>query len=564
MHFFAPRRFFALNHHWRWALGWSIAIVLLSCLPYLMATQMAPPGWQFAGILVNPYDGQSYLAKMRQGFDGQWLFHLTYTPEPHEGAFIFTFYLALGHLARLTGLPLIIVFHLARLIAGFILLLVSFRFINFVLADPHERRLAFILLATSSGLGWLGAIFGAFPIDLWVPEAFVPYSLFANPHFPLAMALMLLILQQATEKITEERGEKGERREEQQGEGGKEKGEVFFPLPSLFPLLSSVLLALILPFAMLTVWAVLAVYLGWQFYIATRHNPNSFHLSFLPLSSLPSLLSPLLSLPVIVYDYWVSATNPVLAAWSTQNVTLAPSALNFGLGYGLVGLLAVAGGWVIIRQRVKNKGEWLVLLWAITTLLLVYFPFFDLQRRLINGLHIPLCILAAVGLNRWLASNALRYNYRRMFTNIVVTIGALGTLFVWTIPLLGFLHPPTEGQTSALFFVRGSESVAFNWLRENSTSNSVILASPRLGMFVPGQTGGRAFYGHPFETIDAKSKKEMVEAFYRGELDTVAPLPDWIIYGPSEKALGQPKNLDEYPIVFSTQDITVYKVNKDR
>jgi hypothetical protein len=92
-------------------------------------------------------------------------------------------------------LPLIVVFHLARLMAGLILLLTAFRFVALVTPHPHERRLAFVLLFSASGLGWLGAIFDAFPIDLWVPEAFVPYSLYANPHFPLAMALMLVILQ---------------------------------------------------------------------------------------------------------------------------------------------------------------------------------------------------------------------------------------------------------------------------------------------------------------------------------------------------------------------------------
>ena len=78
---------------WRWAIRWSVILVGLSCVPYIIAIFMAPEGWHFAGILVNPYDGQSYLAKMRQGFDGNWLFHLTYTPEPHEGVYIYLFYL---------------------------------------------------------------------------------------------------------------------------------------------------------------------------------------------------------------------------------------------------------------------------------------------------------------------------------------------------------------------------------------------------------------------------------------------------------------------------------------
>ena len=151
------------RREWCWAIIWSIVVLILSCLPYLIAVQLAPAGWQFAGFLVNPLDGHSYLAKMRQGFDGSWLFHLTYTPEPHPGVFIFIFYLALGHLAALTRLPLIWTFHLARLLAGLLLLLAAFRFIGLVTPQLKERRLAFIFVLTASGFGWLGLIFGAFP-----------------------------------------------------------------------------------------------------------------------------------------------------------------------------------------------------------------------------------------------------------------------------------------------------------------------------------------------------------------------------------------------------------------
>jgi hypothetical protein len=248
-----------------------------------------------------------------------------------------------------------------------------------------------------------------------------------------------------------------------------------------------------------------------------------------------------------------------LAEWGAQNVTPAPPLLDLGLGYGLVGLLAIVGAWIIARrdkQNPKLDGEYLVLLWAVTTVALVYLPF-DLQRRLINGLHIPLCILAAIGLSRWLANKT---TYRRLLTNIVITVGALGTLFVWGIPLIGvLLQPPTASQTTALFFLRQEEVVVLEWLRENTSQNDVILASPRLGMFVPGQTGARTFYGHPFETIEAEDKKVMVEQFYRGEIETISPPVDFIIYGPSEQALGQPKNLTEYSVVFSTKDVVIYK-----
>jgi hypothetical protein len=520
----------------RWAFGWSITILLLSCVPYLIALYLAPDGWHFAGFLTNPLDGHSYLAKMQQGAAGQWLFHLTYSPEPDEGAFIFIFYLALGHLARLTHLPLIVMFHLARLVAGFLLLTTAFQFICRVTPQPFEQRLAFGLLISASGLGWLGAMLGAFPIDLWVPEAFVPYSLYTNPHFPLAMALMLLIFQQI---IWPPQGMI------------KDKGR----LPTtqaLGPLaktgLVGLVLALILPFALLTTLAVLAVYMA-QSYLWQRRLP---WLQIWPTLSLAFFAS-----PVVVYDLWVSTTQPMLAAWSAQNITAAPPLSDVIWGYGLVGLLAIGGGWFVLRAAwyLEQPGERLILIWAGTTLLLLYAPL-DLQRRLINGLHIPLCLLAAIGLNRALKDCP---HWRHLCTVGLVTLGAVGTLFVWGLPLLSLGQAPTFSGISARLFVRAEEQAVFNWLRENSTPEAVILAGPRLGMFIPGQTGNRVWYGHPFETVRADQKEAALLAFYRGQSDPPA-LVDFIIYGSDEQALGQPKNLDTYPVVFSTKTITLYEV----
>jgi hypothetical protein len=518
---------------WRRAISWTIAIVALSCIPYGVAILMAPPGWQFAGILVNPLDGHSYMAKMQQGEAGNWLFHLTYTPEPHDGAFIFTFYLALGHLARLFGVSKMIIFHLARLLAGFGLLLVAFRFVSRVVSTPTERKLAFVFILTASGLGWLGVILGAFPIDLWIPEAFVPYSLYANPHFSLAMMLVLIIFNNLIPLSSPP----------------PSSPLRVPPLSSgLWPALAALALAMILPFALLTVWAVSMIFMGWLFFQQRR----------LPWAQLWLTLSVIvLPAPIILYQYWVSITNPILAGWSAQNVTPAPKLLDFWLGYGLIGLLAIVGAWRVIRPgKASPQGEWFVLLWAVTVIVLIYVPF-NLQRRLITGLHLPLCILAAIGLSRWPAVNRLDIKWQRLVAVAVIIVGALGTLLVWSFPLLGMLQSPDASPTAALFFVRSEEQTAFKWLQQQAKADDVILASPRVGMFVPGQTGGRAFYGHPFETIGAGAKKAQVEAFFKGQIDSVTPAADYIFYGPSEQALGQPQTAG-LSAVYSSNNITIY------
>ena len=114
---------------WRWALLWAVVIVGLTCLPYLIAWQLAPEGTQYTGLLINHLDGESYYAKMRQGARGDWLFHLPFTPEPHEGTFIFAFYLALGQLAGALNVPIPVVYHIARAGSGLFFLLVGYRFI---------------------------------------------------------------------------------------------------------------------------------------------------------------------------------------------------------------------------------------------------------------------------------------------------------------------------------------------------------------------------------------------------------------------------------------------------
>jgi len=75
-------------------------VVLLTTGPYLAAQRAAGSEFVFGGFLLNPVDGYSYLAKMLQGFQGSWRFHLPYAADPGQGAYIFGFYLFLGHLDR--------------------------------------------------------------------------------------------------------------------------------------------------------------------------------------------------------------------------------------------------------------------------------------------------------------------------------------------------------------------------------------------------------------------------------------------------------------------------------
>jgi hypothetical protein len=516
------------TREWRWALTWAAVIVAVSCVPYFVAWLATPPGYQFNGILVNPYDGNSYLAKMRQGWAGAWQFHLTYTPEAHPGAYIFLFYLALGHVARLAGLPLILVYHLARALGGIALLLTIYAFLARLTPDMRERRLGFWLAGASAGLGWLGVAVGLFPIDLWVPEAFAFFSLLSNAHFPLAIALMLVIL-----------------------------ARVVWPAGGVWrwlaPGLAALALALIQPFALLPLSATLILWLpvrGWL----DRDWPRSH--------ALPAVAAVLFSAPILLYDYWAYTTNPALAAWSSQNVTPAPRVLDLVLGYGTVGLFAIAGAVVVARRR--RQAELALVAWSAGAPVLAYFPF-ALQRRFLTGLGLPLAMLAALGVTRWLGPK-LSAGRQRLVSAALVAISCTGTFFLLALLVMGALNR-SGSSLSGRLYLSADEAAGMDWLLEKAPDQVVLAAAPT-GMFLPGRAGVRVVAGHPFETIQAEAKQAQAESFFRG-----TPQPGqcqriceehsvrYVFVGPAEKALGGGSVcLQGHTLVFQQGDVAIYRV----
>ena len=89
-------------------------------------------------------------------------------------------------------MPLIVVFHLARLIGGFALLWMIYQLIARVTDAIDLRRRAWWIVALSSGVGWLAALLGhGDSSDMTIPESNTFYSLIANAHFALAAAIMI-------------------------------------------------------------------------------------------------------------------------------------------------------------------------------------------------------------------------------------------------------------------------------------------------------------------------------------------------------------------------------------
>lgn len=514
---------------WRWVVVFAVGLTALAFIPFLWVAFSGVGGsdWQFMGVLNNYRDGATYLSKMMQGVEGEWLVHFLHTSEPHNGVFIQVVYPALGQVARLVRIPPIALFHAARVVASLIMYLAIYYFAATVWMRLRTRRVFFVLVSIGSGLGWLfSPLTGdtSFP-DLSIPEIYPFYSSLVNVHFPLSLACLALL-----SSIMVVVFRPGSAEDPKPGNGGVAVGLLSFALSLLYP-------QALLPFGV-----ALVLYVG--IYWLRHRRLTMRELRWLLVVMLPAL-------PIAIYYAAILAHNPVVAEWNRQNVTLAPHFLTFLIGLGVPLLIALPGIYRAIR-RFEEDGDRLMLLWLLAMVVLIYLPT-NVQRRFSAGMMLPLAYFATRSLEDfWFHYINRRWRYRLLFVVFPVITLTYVLIFIGNLRL-------SPGP-----FLERDYAVTFQWLKTNTRSDDVILASEKVSVWVPGWVGVRVVYGHPFETLKAVDKEQQVAAWYAGESadDCQNLLTEYnvryIILGPQENELGQTNCLAGREPVFRSGDVSVY------
>ena len=486
---------------WRWVITFSGLLVAITLLPYAWAIASDSPtdSWQFMGILANPLDGATYLSKIGEGLRGDLLYTLQYTPEPHQGAAIQEFYLFLGHIARIIGLSPVLMFHIARLVTGFIMFLSLYHLGSVIWPRLRPRRLFFSLLAVGSGLGWLYLVFFpvramsqaggaplALPTDFSIPESIPFFATFVNPHFPLAIALIALIA--ATFVVVFRPG--------------------FNMQPNLVNggiglALLTVALAIVQPQGLVAITVALVVYLlvlTWR----SRRLPL-MEINWVILVILPAL-------PFLIYYLAVTRDNWAMRIWNEQNATLSPSPIFYLVGYGLLLLAAIPGMWRAIR-RFERDGDRFMIIWLVVNILLLYAPF-NLQRRMAIGLIIPIVYFTVRALeDYWFhqVKPPLREALLIAFFVFVVPSNILSML----IPIFGIIRP--ESGIAGRLLLPAEEGKAIDWLGTHARRDNVVLAPENVSLWIPAYTGLRVVSAHPYETVNYETKQAEVAAWFDGQ-----------------------------------------------
>lgn len=513
---------------WQRVILFAVLLMILTTFPYLVAWRSQNEDWKFSGFLFGAEDGNSYLTKMRIGAQGTWLFTIRYTSESHDGALLFLPYILLGKLAALFANPdqpdfstaLAVTFHLARIILGILLILLYYRFAAHFLPHPASRMLALLLMTLGGGLGWVleiagrGEWLGSLPVDFYVPEGFSFLILFGLPHLELArcglLGGFLLFFNDQTWR------------------------------GSLLAGLAWLMMGVCVPFYIAVLYVLLGCW-GLAAWLQTRRFPWPLFWR--------AITAALVPLPYLLYTSFVFLTNDVMGRWSAQNNLPSPHPLHYLIGYGVLAVPAVVAlHWVWRKRELPHL---LLASWIVVAPLLVYLPI-NVQRRLAEGILVPLSILASAGLS-------LLFSHRKTWNRARIAVLGLTlptALLIWLGATFSALHP------SRPLFNPHPELAAMDRLNRLAPPDAVVLSSKDVSNYLTVRTDLHTYIGHGPETMNFKQKEQTVKRFFAGELDSlsVENLLKHVDYILASLDIETRTWAEDLNILFSQDSVTVYEV----
>jgi hypothetical protein len=505
---------------------------LAIALPYAWAAGLVPDGAVWGGLLFSPDDQNVHLAWARQAAQGQLFVRDVFTTENLSDGSRPLFFNALtfliGSLSRLTTLDVVWIYHAVR-VASAVLGLYALHALSKRWSGDWRVRLSTVALAAfAGGAGWLASLLpqvlgSRVLIDrpdgsLMMPEA---WGFASNFAFALNAASILLLC-----VIYERLG--------RAREGDKKALSV--------AAMAALLLSNIHTYDAIPLVVIIAIAAFLEARGAGKEKARGIWK--------PSLIVIAAALLPIAWQVLVYA-NSAEFRLKAQTPTPAPPIWDLLLSYSPLFILAVVG--LISMRRgggqVLGEGKYLPVAWAVATVVLIYAPV-SFARKMIEGLHLPLCFLAALGLTALLSK----------LKNPVRRVAWVGAVFVLSLSMVKFAlwcvgenwadNNRSRGLMPPLYIAQ-SDARALAFIDEQPTRAKYLRAAlclPKVGSYVPRATGASTFAGHWAETLNLEGRNgKLAQAirFYEGGLST-SEAGDWlaknhirwVLEGPYEKAAG--------------------------
>jgi hypothetical protein len=527
------------------------AIVFTTWLPYIFGWWLTPPETRYLWLIYNPDDQNVHLMWARQAMEGKFFFHDLFTTEPHPGLFTNLFSLLLGWFCRLTGISLHFGYQVFRTLIAIVFLLIAHWLSGFLLSDKRSRLFALLLVGFSSGFGWVLVLFwwltGQRPPFFFVdvsPELMMPEanSFLSMTVAPLAALGVTLVIGSLGCLLASTKVE---------------------PKRSYRSLALSILIGMLVVnvHTYAAIPMLIAVFLWQLLQLIIGRRVNFRELASVSLFALPIVL--LLGGQAILFS-----RDPAFVQ-KAATPTLTPSPVILIGSYGFIALGAVLGLPAAWRKAKSGEKGWALLLaWTIAIIVSIHLPV-SFQRKMIEGLHVALCFLAALALEEWakrfgekqkrgegreardeaggaksqrtsLKGQIVAQKQSHISSTCPLSLALCPTwsilaLIVLTAPsqiaffaLNGYwlvhnnliydirFNPPYSRMLMPPYYLSEGHLRLFEWLERNAHPDEAVLCHPMLGNYLPVLTGRKVFAGHWAETLNFVEKLRVAMAIWKG------------------------------------------------
>jgi len=529
-----------------------LGTLFLTTFPFLIGYLIKGDDY-FLGGGVGYHAGQCdinvYISYLEQAKQGHIIFSNLFTSEIQQPRYFSPLWLLLGLIAKIFQANNILIFHLARIIAGFIFLyFIFYYFFNLFFEKFFDKVIALLVLCFSSGLGIfftkkgldLSLFFDVKNISERYSVDFTMYE--ANTFITLAHSCLFILTQLFVIIIFYIFLKNN-----------------FKKLDYIYLLGLNLILGFIHPYDFFIIFGVLAAYFFLNLILLLIKKKKIIENSWLYLKKTAVLL--LATLPAGYYFYFIVRKENSLWGWFKQNITLSPPLMGYLIGFGLLIILSLISALLFYK---KNKNIVFLLCWIITLLIIVYLPL-SFQHRFIATEHIALAILAAYSLSLFFKEMISSFNKYFAYFGIFIIFYflSLSNLSFLTTSIYEYNHMPEY------FYFPKNYLQAALWLKDHSSDQEAILASAWNGTVLPSIIARPVFFGHIHQTLDFISKRRLLNQFFQENNQDQEKNKflreyniDYVFYTQREKLLGDfnPDLKDYLEKVYTNPEVNIYKV----
>jgi|GEM_PF-1608695 len=517
---------------WIFPLLLSAVLIVVVGIPYWDCYSNQSATEKFMGLVGTDAidDNNVYLGLMRQAAEGKTLFTNNFTPEANPPALFNFLYLSLGRLSAWTGWSLDFTHRFFGAVSILLLVLTAYSFIATGIRRPFYRRFALLLAIFGGGLLWLARIvlrvtgLDLRPVGSWLVELDLFHAMIVYPHFIFAAALMTgsLALLLKSERV-------------------RRFG------PALAAGCCAAVLAASHAFEAVAFVPIAGMYLFLDT-LGTGRIPG-----WNRLKSVAIVLG--LPLGMLLFNRLILAMEPRWGEVVSRLNFATPEPFRLGMGLGASFVVAMLTFDGFLRMR-RLSGERMAKAWVLTVLILAYVPYINWRWHLLNGIQIPLSLLATQGLRRTAFRRILLMRRARkrapcrprslwappglvtaMGVMLVVSCLSTANLF------LSYRHQATV--VEAPTYLPTTELAAMAWMDRQVPREALVLASYPVGNYVPRLTGQRVFIGEDMLTNELDARQRDIRLFYSEQWDDGNREKllhrfgiDYVYYGPDERKLG--------------------------